>query len=219
MHSCKGDDDFINGNTYENSLGTCDVELGDFNLLESSLNSAPYNEKSSVYFENKLGEQKEFIISEKSNLNFDGLFFDYNVMSDGDTVAYCYTVQRKSFLITNEELNLEFEINIEARPYFADIEQMQSADVINIFYTDQNAEPARYVMIFRKTLDQRTYPVPLYTNNSIFETMDILGKSFKTVEVTNYNSPSLVLYYNPEVGIVSFENTALGAWRFSQFKE
>ena len=218
LFDCKGDDDFISENMNENSLGNCDVDLGDFNLLPASLEASPYSGKNAVFFENNLGELIEFKITEKNILNLDGLFIDYNVEVDGDTVSYCYTVQRKAFTLTSEEPILEFDLFLEARPYFANIVEMQSADVLNLFYTNLAAEPERYVMIFRKNLAQRNYPVPLYTNNTTFESMKFLGKTFQIVEKTNYNTPSLLLYYNTDVGIVSFENDFYGNWIFSHFE-
>lgn len=218
LHACKGDDDFISENPSENSLGSCDMNLGDFNLLDDSFSASTYNGKNTVVFENEHGEIAEFVVSEKNILNQDGLFYDYNVMTDGDTLAYCYTEQRKQFILTCESLDLEFEVNIEVKPYFADLQKMQVADVLNIFYTDNTVEPARFVLIFRKTLDIRSYPVPLYTNNSVFETLDFLGTNFNAVEKTNYNSPSLTLHFNETEGIIAFENNTLGLWVFSHKK-
>lgn len=215
LHSCKGDDDFVTEDAYENSLGTCDEDLGDFNMLPESLNITPYQDKSKIIFENATGEKKEFNILEKNPLNIDGLFLDYNVFMDGDTVGYCFTTQRKQFIISNLELDIQFEINIETRPYYASLEDKLMADVINIFYTDKTVSPERYVLIFRKNIDKRNYPVDLYTNNTVLENKEFLSQSFNAVEFTNYNSPNLHLYFNQTEGIVAFENAHFGLWRFS----
>ena len=219
LSACKDDDVMVEPSGPSNSLGACTEVISDFTMLETSLESIPYTDGNiAVIFQNEAGVQKSFSIDEKSMRQIDGIFYDYNVYEDGDTISYCYTVERKQFIIANEEMDLEFEMNIEVRPYYPTLKEGYVADIVNIFYTNNQISPSLYTMIFRKNLDNRNYPNQLYSNNVMKADRSFLGKEFKNVEHTAFNNPSLRLYFNSIEGIVAFENDLFGLWRFVEIR-
>jgi len=219
LFGCKDDDILVDPIGPQNSLGSCTEEIPNFTMLESSYEYIPYfHGGSEVIFQNETGEQKKFSIKVKDMRVIDGIFYDYNVYEDGDTISYCYSVERKQFVISNEALDLEFEINVEVRPYFPALKEQLAADIINIFYTNNQISPSLYTMIFRKSIDNRNYPNQLYTNNIMKMDMSFLGKEFKNVEHTVFNNPSLTLYFNNKEGIVAFENDLFGLYRFVELR-
>jgi len=219
LFGCKDDDILVEPTGPQNSLGSCTESIPDFTMLETSYESLPYFDGGSeVVFQNEAGEQKSFSLIERSMRTIDGIFYDYNVYEDGDTVSYCYSVERKQFVISNEELDLEFEVNVEVRPYYPSLKQELVADIINIFYTNNEISPSLFTMIFRKNIDNRTYPNQLYANNVMKLDRSFLGKEFKNVEHTAFNNPSLILYFNKTEGIVAFNNDLFGLWRYVEIK-
>ncbi len=217
--SCKDDEMVVLPSGPFNSLGVCDEDVGAFNLLDSSLSFLPYQSgNSEVVFQNEAGERESFSIVEKTSRNIDGIFYDYSVYEDGDTISYCYTIQRKQYIISCDDLDLEFEINIEVRPYYPELKEALLADIVNIFYTNKQTSPALYTMIFRKNIDSRNYPSQLYANNIMKADRTFLNADFKNVEYTAFNNPSLKLFFNKKEGIVAFENDLFGLWRFVEIR-
>lgn len=219
LMACTDDDMLIEPDGSSNSVGSCDENIGVFSMLETSLEAVPYaGENKSLVFQNEVGTQEVFTIVERPMREIDGLFFDYNVYEDGDTVIYCYAVERKQYFVSNENLDLEFEINIEVRPYFPALKDKLAADIINIFYTNNQISPGLFTLIFRKNLENRNYPSNLYTNNIVKPDCRFLDAEFKNVERTAFNDPSLTLYFTESEGIVAFENDLFGLWRFVEMR-
>lgn len=195
------------------------IDIGTYELLEESLAMLPYYGKSKTVFVDSTESELVFEIRDL----FPGLhtinvvLTNYDVFEDGDTVQYAYESERETFLLTNDSLTLTFKVDLTATPYSADPESRFVADVLEVWRSTTGSYPFRQV--FLHVLNQRTWP-QMSTVIEDVGTISIFNKTFSNVLVTNYSPffESPRIYFNYEIGIVSFEYPEGNTWRFERFE-
>lgn len=205
--SCNNEDD-IGPFSLGNTKGTCDVEAKVFDLNSENLNLHFYDGFTQITFTNEAGLEKKFDINDQALITEDGLF------TSNDTLVYCYEIESKSTQLSSDD-GLEFTILTESKPYFADFISLQSADVRKIFYEDTSNEKVDRRMVFRKVLDFKDYPPPLYETTVSISSQFFIDREFRDVEITNFNTPIVVLYYNDELGILAYRDENNTLWQFT----
>ncbi len=205
--ACKGDDN-MTPISLNNSVGNCDIQIPAFYLNEENAQLSSYDAYNKVAFINSQGEEKSFQIGQSVKTLDEGLFEDI------DSTKYCFTTESiETSLINNK--GLEFTIIIETKPYFADVKSSLSADILKIFYNDTMNGATDRRLVFRKVLDLKDYPSALYQTTVDVPSKYFVDNEFKNLEITNFNSPVIRLYFNDNLGIVAYEDENKVLWQFS----
>ena len=205
--SCNDDnfDDTIN----TNSGVDCDIVLDDFTLSNINTSFSFINNFSNVTFESK--ELQEVIFSSgapqliSEDLNFVSL----------DSLNYCFNLESSTSKLISEN-GIEFTIVSESRPYYPEVEENYAADVLKIFYNDTNNPDTARRLVFRKVLDLKNHPAPLYSTTILLGKKLIIDREFDNVEFTDFNDPIIKLYFNDEFGIIGFEDESSTLWKFKE---
>lgn len=205
--SCK-DDDF-GDNNIGGGKDVCDVELGNFSLAQDSRSSSAVEEFSELVFINELGEEKIFSIGETELLNDEATF------TEGDSITFCYAIESFTTTLSADD-GLEFDVVTESKPYYPDVESKYNADVLKVFYNNTRNMKVERRLVFRKVIDIKDYPAPLYTNTVTIDEKFFIDDAFKNVEVTQFNSPIVMLYYHDSFGVIAYEDEDAMLWQLKE---
>ncbi len=190
------------------------VNIGMYNLLQSSIDTLPYLGKKGITFIDSNFSEIVFEIIEKPIAQFDGAYLlKYNVYEPGDTVKYHYSFQSKNFTISNDSLNIKFQFSLESRPYYIEPKNEYIADVINIFLMDPGPEYL-FSQVFYHETNTRSWPSS-WNYKSISEKV-ILNKTFQDVLNVGYQDPLSIVNFNYKYGIISFTDFNGKLWRFDK---
>lgn len=190
------------------------VDIGVYNLLQSSIDTLPYLGKKRIVFIDTNFNNIVFEIIEKPITQFNGAYlFKYNVYETGDTVKYHYSFQSKNFIIRNDSLNIEFDFSLEAKPYYIEPKNEYVADIINISCMDPGPEYL-FKQVFYHETNTRTWPTS-WNYQSIREKV-ILNKTFRDVLNVGFHDPLSTVNFNYEYGIISFTDFSGKLWRFDK---
>ncbi len=191
------------------------VDIGVYNLLQSSIDTIPYLGKKGITFIDSNFNEIVFEIFEKPIAQYDSAhLLKYNVYEPGDTVKYRYSFQSKNFKIRNDSLKIEFKFNLESRPYYLMPKNEYVADVIEIFLMDPGPEYI-YSQVFYHETNTRTWQSS-WNYQPISEKV-ILNKTFQNVLFVGFNNPLSVVNFNYQYGIISFTDFSGKLWRFDKF--
>ena len=207
ISSCN--DDGISDISLGGEKENCDVLLGDFTINPASRSTDTVGEFSEIVFKNELGEEKIFTIGDTEFLNEDASFIE------GDTTIYCYNIESYTTKLRTEE-GIELDMVTEAKPYYPDVESKYNADVLKVFYNDTRNTKIERRLVFRKVLDLKDYPAPLYTSTATTDEMFFIDNTYTNVEVTEFNTPIIRLYYNAILGIIAFEDEQSMLWELKE---
>jgi len=201
LYSCQ-DDESSSRNT---SIDACDVQLEDFTLNIGNRSLIYFENYTKIYFQNEGREELEFI--------FEGPDFrsEENNFISADSLNYCFNVESTISTLTASN-GIELTVVSESKPYYPEIEGGYYADVLKVFYNDTNNTEIERRLVFRKVLDIKDYPAPLYETTTLVGEKIILGMEFENVEFTEFNSPIIKLYFNDEEGILGFEDEQSTTW-------
>jgi hypothetical protein len=194
----------------------CDVNIGAFNLLPSSLTYTPYIGRDSVTYVDSQGAELVFLIREGKINTIQAAIIKYDVFEIGDTVRYCYQAEKKSFLLKNAKEDIELGLSIEAKPDYNNLHPGVVSDEFNIWYNNPDPPPFSSSQVFYATIDVRT--ASYSDNNIVIPQMEVFGKTFFNVEKTNFSNPAIIVWYNRTEGIVCFIDPQGRRWRWSGFK-
>ncbi len=204
--SCKKEEVII-----EEEEETNNIDVGEYSLLPESLELLPYLGKERIVFIDSLGNTTNFQITEFDLFSSSSTYIKYDIFELGDTVEYDYRAEIKRFSLTNDSLSMTFNMSLSSKPYYNDPESQAVADVLTIFCTTLN-DPFSGFSVFYDLTNQRTYPSP-FTNISIDE-LELFGRTFQDVIVTDYTEPKSLIQFNYEFGIISFTDHEGKTWRF-----
>jgi len=206
--------------TYETGIepDRYNVDVGTFALLEESLAMMPYQGETQVVFVDSLEQEIIFNIAEAPFGSYTGIILDHNVYEPGDTVRYHFSAERKTISLENDSLEVKFELSVAATPYFADLEKGYVADVTRILlYTPMSTFVA--VSVFNHIVNQRTWPSASSSTIEHYDTLFVFNMEFHDVLKNSYVflPPPSIVYFNYDVGIVSFTDHFGKRWRFERF--
>jgi hypothetical protein len=205
--ACDGGDDNIVDNRPSNSAGFCDVKLKDFSLDNSNTTLRAYDMLNQVSFINEDGQTLVFTIGPSIKSRFEGIF------EVNDTFNICYAKESiETKLKTTDGIEITFQA--EPKAYFAELEDALYADVMKIYYNDTNDVANERRIVFRKVLNMNSYPPPLYQTTQNIGSQFFIDREFENIELTQFNTPIIVLYYNTEIGIVAFIDESGVLWQF-----
>ncbi len=196
--------------------GNQSIDIGDYSINQSSLESIPYLDKSQIVFIDSTDKETIFEIEESDLLlNSGATFFKYNVFEEGDTVEYPYTSQVKRLVLSSDSLNLRLDLSLTARPYYPDPESRNVADIMNIFCGVPDTTFSS-VQVFYHETDQRTYPSTW--NPEVLDEITFHGRTFTDVFNNDFIDAKLQVYWNYEFGIVAFTDLTDNLWRFKDLE-
>ncbi len=201
------------------------VDIGEYNLLDESLKAMPYFGGKDILFVDSIGNELEVTVTEFDIFTYSSpnYLYKYDVYEEGDTVKYAYTSQSMNFSFEAPSLEIKMNLSLMARPYYSDPESRAIADVINIFcvYPEPVMDTVNNLVIsaaqvFYHLVNQRTWPNALSTFQ-FEEELVLLGRSFKDVYSNQITETKSKVYYNYELGILSFEDHTGKTWRFEKW--
>ena len=192
------------------------IDIGTYTLLQESISTIPYQLDNTVVFVDSTGTEmlleitsQELIKSGPSRL------FRYNVNMEGDTISYLYTTEFKHSYIVNEEHNLSFRATLKAQPLYSDPESRSVSDIYQIFCTLPN-NIITSAEVFVETINQRTWPTSI--DVKVLGDVEIFGRTFENVRMTEFTNPKSDVLFNYELGLVSFTDHENEVWRFERFE-
>ena len=204
LTSCQDDD--LGINNLGDGQRNCDIILDDFSIAPDSRSSSVIGNVSELVFINERGEETVFAVGEPEFISEEGTFMD------GDSITFCLNIESfTTNLVSNN--GLEFTVIVESKPYYPEIKTMPSADVLKVFYNDAANIKNDRRLVFRKVLDIKDYPAPLYTTTSTTDEIFFIDTEFQNVEFTAFNSPIIKMYYNDNMGIVAYEDEQTVLWQ------
>lgn len=190
------------------------VDIGVYNLLQSSIDTLPYLGKKGIVFIDSNFSDILFEIIEKPITQYNGSYLiKYDVFEPGDTVKYHYSFQAKNFTIKNDSLMIEFNFSLESKPYYIEPRNEYVADVINIFCMDPGPG-FLFRQVFYHETNTRTWP-STWNYKSINEIV-ILNKTFHDVLNVGFLNPLSIVNFNYKYGIISFTDLNGKLWRFEK---
>ena len=195
------------------------IELDGYKLLQSSLDTMPYNGKQRVLFVDSVRNTLILNISEQDKIMGNPIRYKYNVFEQGDTVAYKYGAEFKRFEIYNENEEIYFDHTLKTHINPVDTTEVYVADALTIFYKVPDSPSYYAAGIFFHFTAQRTHPDIINSATTVIPEMVFIGKTFQDVWHRDVPDPTLKLYYNYEVGIVAFRDESGRLWRFDRFLE
>lgn len=191
-----------------------DINMGFYPLLEESVGMMPYKGKTRVVFVDSLGNEVEFQIEPDPvtwQLGFK--LYNYDFYEPGDTVLYRYMMEHKSIYMHNDSLDFQLEITLHPLPYWPEPQHGYVADHIRI---DIALPPNISYPMLKDIINQRTWPEPLYAADRLGAIL-IHGRTFNNVRISR--AYRYQVYYNDDLGIVSFIDHSGRTWRFDRFPE
>ncbi|HQV67376.1 MAG TPA: hypothetical protein PLO48_11245 [Saprospiraceae bacterium] len=192
------------------------VNIGSYNLLQSSIDAMPYLGKKSIVFVDSSANEMVFVINERPVSQYkSATLYKYNVYEVGDTVKYHYSSQYKTFLISNVSAGLEFICSLESKPYYNEPKNEYVADAINIMLKNPNEE-FTFNQVFYHITNQRTWPIT--TNTPPISEKIILNRTFHDVLIDDFTNPLSIVHFNYEFGIISFTDFDGKLWRFERME-
>ncbi len=207
LTSCQNGD--LDDDSIGRSLGDCDVTLDDFTIESSSRSKGTIEEFSAIVFINKLGIEKTYLVGNEIFLNDEATF------TQGDSLEFCYNVESYSTTIRSED-GFEFDIVMESKPYFPEIAVSYAADVLKVFYNDTNNTEVSRRLVFRKVIDIKDYPAPLYETTMTVGEKFFINNEFQNVETTEFVSPIISLYYNESMGVIGYMDEESELWQLKE---
>lgn len=192
------------------------VEIGDFELLQSSLDRIPFTGKTTVRFADENGNVVPFnIVETEALLPIEKQLVKFNYFEQGDTVFLNHTSQTKRFTIFNESFDLTFNFTLSATPYAPDPENGYVADVVNIFCVDPDNDLNASQVFYHET-NQRTWPTTW--NPTPLDSLTLIDSTFTEVYNNDFVMPKNVINFNYEFGILSFIGVDGRLWRYEEIE-
>lgn len=215
LNSCTKDADEIDILDEENCT---DLDLGEFKLLDDSINKLAYADQSKIIFVDSLGNEVEFTISESDVFEGESTSYRYDVCEIGDTVRYIYRGENKFFIINNDslELNLRLWLDVEAyiQPEVRDSNYI--ADFLEIYCRTPDSQTTRR-LVFSHIINARSWPEEESYVMPISD-IEIYGKTFSNVLKMTYKTEITQVMFNYEFGIISFTDLRDKLWRFDRME-
>lgn len=195
----------------------CAYELGYFNLIDSHASILPYDGKSKAIFKDSSGNTVVFDITKEES----STYYTYFVTNLADNpVKYCYITHRISYLLVNNNLFLNFGIDLNALPFTLDGHVSDVYDQLLIsgiptsaFYTSAKLVFAEYA---RHPAD--TFSGPGIVRDPLYA---CFGKNFSNVDFLNTSADlkdPYEIHFNFTEGIVSFRDVSRKKWCFDTFQ-
>lgn len=192
------------------------IHIGEYKLLEESIEQMPYQNFDQVIFVDSLGVELNFSIVNNSIFTSDSsILYRYNVNEIGDTVMYMYSSEVKVITLENEEQNLYFRSTLRAQPFYSDPESGKVADVYEIYCRQADVINSSS-QVFIELINQRTWPNEIQIIN--IQEVTILGRIFANVRMNDFIEPKSEVMINDNFGIVSFTDHEGHLWRFERFE-
>ncbi len=205
--ACNNSDDTVVDSRPKNSAGFCDLKIDDFVLGNQSTNLSAYDSFSEVIFKNQEGSTMIFTVGASVESRFEGIF------EVNDTLNICYSTESVETKLTSPG-GIEITFLTEPKAYFADLQDALYADVIKIYYNNKKDESIDRRIVFRKVLEMNSYPPPLYETTTTIGSQFFIDKEFKNIELTQFNTPIIQLYYHDTIGVVAFVDEQGVLWQF-----
>lgn len=207
LASCK--DNEFGDDTTNRMRGDCDVVLDDFAIEPASRSKGSIEQFSEIVFLNALGIEKTYAVGNEIFLSDEATF------TQGDSLDFCYNVESYTTTIKSED-GFEFDFVMESKPYFPELEAAYAADVLKVFYNDSNNTDVSRRLVFRKIIDIKDYPAPLYETTISVGEKFFINNEFQNVETTEFVSPIVTLYYNDNMGIVGYMDEESELWQLKE---
>ncbi|MFK8058108.1 MAG: hypothetical protein AB8F78_18415 [Saprospiraceae bacterium] len=188
------------------------VEVGDFELLQESIDQLPYQGKDSVTFVDRDENRLTFQIRESFNPSTQVSTEYFNVDFPRDTVIYTYGSQSKDFYLSNDSLNLRFYIDLSVYVYDVQSENLEICDHLEVWFKyDDNRLRTQ---VLRDVTNERTLLESWWQVE--YEDIELLGRGFEDVFYSRFSNPVSFVRFNYELGIISFTDLDNKMWVYEE---
>ncbi|MBK7343952.1 MAG: hypothetical protein IPJ06_13185 [Saprospiraceae bacterium] len=207
--------------SFSNGCGKYNVDLGRWELLNSSLAKIPYFGKSEAIFVDSIGSSVSMNITELTLFDSIDWYTDkFDDCETGDTIRYYYQSQKKRFLLTVKSLNIYYLLDASSGPVIFCEEQPigKGADFLSIWRKEQDSTSFFYDFVFSDVLNPRTSTCQFELPHDEGP-IDYFGKTFETsLHYMDYY-PYFIERFNYEYGIIALRDHSGKIWRFDHFIE
>ena len=186
-----------------------DIDIGKYELLDSSKDSMPYKGMENAIFRDSAGAEIIFRVDVSDAYISEGGGVAYDVFEQGDTIKYKYEFERITVHLSSLPLNMNFYFSLDAKPYRDDIDAGFVADVTAI-YLDLENKPETRLLVFRDITEQRSWP-----SSTTIESLNEYtchGEVFNDVLYSDSPTANSDVFFNYEYGIVSFTDRDGKKW-------
>lgn len=206
--ACNKDDSGFDPNASLYSI----VDIGDFELLQESIDQMPYQGKDSVTFVDRDQKRLVFKIRETfidgTNVSIEA----FNVNVPRDTVVYRYGSQSKIIYLTNDSLGLRFSLHLSAESLDYDLNNPTVVDRLLGWVYFNGASLGKNILTH--VTNQRDYVGNL--NPGVYEDIELFGREFKDVYHNRFSNPASFVRFNYEFGIISFTDEENTVWVYQE---
>jgi len=197
----------------DKNMETAVFDVGTYRLLQESIDAIPYISKNGIVFVDANQNETSFSLTESDITTSNGArIYRYDVFEQGDTIRYNYIKEIKTFTAQNDDLNMTFEMRLEAQPYKLDPASKAIADVLEIYLL--NPENSTLSLLLSHEINTRDFPESF--NNVRIEQKEILGELFYNVYESDFGTLQSKIDFNPEFGILSFTDKEGSLWRLKE---
>lgn len=197
----------------------CEVySVGNYTLDPSSKSFLPLFCKeigSNLVYQNTAGKMMNFILMQKQNNKIAVTYNTFHVCQSDSlrSIGYCIINDQVSYNLKAESNGLELMITLKTIPDIYLTKVGYIGDVLEIL---RKKAPNGYSLDFSSVVNQRSLSYSKNYNQEFFPSLEILGTNYKNVisnDVSHYSIPIYKYYYNNEIGLIAFRDTAGIIWK------
>jgi hypothetical protein len=181
--------------------------IGDFYLLESSINSIPYSEAMNLHYVDSVGNH---VVLELEEAKYRTVNHDYQTICEYDNL------EEKHIMATGDEysyqlkestnlLNMKIYLNLFVNPFAG---ETMLSDEISISIGENNdtsvAIGALSILVNKREITEEF----INDYSKTVAQVELLNKTFSNV----YTNRSQSCYYNYEFGLIAFEDNSRTLW-------
>jgi hypothetical protein len=196
----------------------CDFDIGNYELLPSSLTDFPYEGKQLVVFKDSLGNEAIFNIARTAYWHKKSGFTYASPLNINDEKVYCYYADSILYTAHNDSASLELNISLYTSPFRNLPLDSLIADLVNISTAYKGIYGLHIIYgVYNTGFAQRTFPSSF--GNIPIDSISFFGNTFYQVEYYpsffQFHHP---IYFTHTQGVVLFHEPGGKSWRFDRFE-
>lgn len=186
-------------------------DLGTFRLLETSLESIPYNKNTLLFFQDSLGNEISMQVEYDSALYFTGTGYFSGSCEYDETQRKTYRADINFYEYkineVGDSLNVDFKLDLRVDPFNNNFGVVNVSDKLRLAIRGQNATNAWGVQLII-LVNQRDIAEEELSNFPEPLNITLLGRDFENV----YYDYNALVYYNYSKGLIAFRDWDKNLW-------
>lgn len=186
-------------------------DIGRFRLLDNAINSIPYKENTTLFFQDSIGNQVEFEFIYGNGGYVSGDIIHSSACVFDTSLQKVYKANedyyRYDVIETNDSLNIKLIIVLKVKPFFLHFGTIEISDQLGIgrSLTGSNSSAIHLnILVNSRELTEEDINMFLKPIDNI----NLHGRTFYNVYYNTYSS----FYYNYEKGIIAFTDLDEKLW-------